>query len=312
MIKNILTSILIFISSSILAQEKENFTDHTHRTLSKKISTFAQTLDGFFATKKSENRINKTKIRIYTDSVKTEGDDPTHEGNVKLQLVLPRTQERLRFVLESEDEQNNSTSGSTKTQKNTGQGETTGEKVRDATTAGFRYILDTAGIKSSLGTGVIFETVSPRPFYRIKFYKDSKFEKWTFRPYQEILWVASNGHSTDTDLDWDRPLNKTWLFRFVNNIQWNDTDYIVNFQNGPSWYHKVNEKIGMSYNAHIFSSNSPKFSVNNYSLSVGYRQLLYKKWFFWTLTPAINFPRDNSFHRTPSVAVRFEAIIGHI
>lgn len=306
----ILISTLILVNS--IAQAKDNFADHTHKTLSKKVVNFADTIDSFFATKKAEDRVNKTKLRIYTDTIKYEGQDPTSEGNVKLQLVLPKTQDRLRFVLESEDEEDSSRTETSSAQKETGQGRTTGEKVKDATKAGFRYITDTAGIKSSVGTGIIIETISPRPFVRLRFYRDAKLKKWTFKPRQEILWVAANGISTDTDLDFDKQLNSKWLFRFINNIQWNDNDYIINFQNGPSWYQKLTQNIGLSYNAHVFSSNSPMYAVNNYSLSIGYRQLLYKDWFFWTLTPAINFPRDNNFHRTPSAAVRFEVIIGHI
>jgi hypothetical protein len=304
--------LIIFLILSSLTQAKENFTDHTHRTLSKKITTFAESIDNFFGTKKGKNKVNKSKVRIYVDTLKTEGEIPTSEGNVKLQLVLPKTQDRLRFVLESEDDDQGVASSTATNQKNTGRSETAGEKVRDATTAGFRYITDSASIKSSIGTGIIFDTISPRPFYRVKLYRDAKFGKWKFRPQQEILWVSEKGHSTDTDLDLDKTLNHKWLFRFVNNIQWNDTDYIINFQNGPSWFQKINETIGLSYNAHIFTSNQPVFEINNYSLSIGYRQLLYKKWFFWTLSPAINFPRDNNFHRTPSIAVRFEAIVGHI
>ena len=304
--------ILFLILFNSLAQAKDNFADHSHRTLSKKITSFAETVDDFFGKDRGNNRINKTRVRIYVDSLKKEGNIPITEGNIKLQLVLPKTQERLQFILESEDDSDNITTTSSRAQRATGRGETAGEKVRESTTAGFRYLLDSASLKTSIGTGVIFDTVSPRPFYRLRIFRDAQFGKWLFRPQQEIFYVSANGYSTDTDLDLNKRISPQWSFRFVNNIQWNDTDYILNFQNGPSWFQKISEKIGLSYNAHIFTANQPAFQINNYSLSVGYRQLLYKDWFFWTLTPALNFPRDNNFNRTPSVAVRFETIIGHI
>jgi hypothetical protein len=290
---------------------KDNFADHSHKTLSKNITSFAERIDNFFGTERSNTRINKTRIRIYVDTLKQEGKKPYSEGNIKLQLALPRTQDRLQFILESEDDSDKDSSPS-RAQRATGRAQTEGEKARDSTTAGFRYIMDSAGLKSSIGTGVLFDAVSPRPFYRFRIFRDAKFGKWLFRPQQELFFVSATGHSTDTDLDLNKILNDTWSFRFVNNIQWNDTDYMVNFQNGPTWFQQINEKIAMSYSAHVFTSNQPAFEVSNYSLSVGFRQLLYKNWFFWTLTPALNFPRLNNFHRTPSLSVRFETIIGHI
>ena len=86
----------------------------------------------------------------------------------------------------------------------------------------------------------------------------------------------------------------------------------MNFKNGTSWFQTINEKMGLSYNLLAMSSNTPSFAVNNYVASIGFRQLLYKEWFFWTITPALSFPRENNFHRTPSLALRFDVILGSI
>ncbi|MEX0798570.1 MAG: hypothetical protein WD025_03960, partial [Bacteriovoracaceae bacterium] len=133
-----------------------------------------------------------------------------------------------------------------------------------------------------------------------------------FRPVETILWINNEGWSSDTDLNFDNRLNDAWLFRFVNNLKWSDQDYIINSQNGPVFFQKISDKTGLSYGAYAFSSDFPVWNVQSYSLATGFRQLLYKEWFFWEITPSINFPRQNNFHRTPAATIKFEIILGNI
>jgi hypothetical protein len=300
---------------------KKNMVDHIHKVLSRDILSVANRLDNFFGTERADDEANTTRIRIYTETTKLEAQNPTTQGNIKLQLVLPKTQERLKLVVDTQNDRNDDASSTQATSANTTTTTTTPTKTKeksttqrtaDATTAALRYIVDTAGIKTSFDAGLRF-TTKPQLFSRVRFRKYVPLgPKWVFRPVEQIMWIQDQGFTSDTDLDFDRPINKKWQFRFQNNIYWNDDDYSLAFTNGPSWLQTLDEKKALSYNFRISSANSPEYAVNNYALSVGFRQLLYKEWFFWTITPAVNFPRDNSFHRTPSLTVRFDVIVGSI
>ena len=68
----------------------------------------------------------------------------------------------------------------------------------------------------------------------------------------------------------------------------------------------------MQYHAHVITVNKPNFEVANYLLQITYRQNLYAKWLFMNLTPFVNFPREQNFHRTPGFILRFDMIFGHI
>lgn len=288
--------------------------DHIHNKLSQDILGVATRLDNFFGTDRADDEANNTRIRIYTVSTKFEGETASTEGNIKLQLVLPKTQKRLQLIVESDEEDiDNNNSAATQSNNNTAAAgsESASQKAADATTAALRYIVDTAGIRTSFDAGLRF-TSKPQVFYRLRFRRNVSLGRWIFRPVEQIRWVQDEGHTSDTDLDFDRKINKKWLFRVVNNIFWNDQDYNIELTNGPSWFQTINEKMGLSYNLRVNSSNTPSFAVNNYSASVGFRQLLYKNWFFWTISPAVNFPRENNFHRTPSLTLRFDAILGSI
>lgn len=306
-----------FLSNTVFAKSKKKISlvDHVHSILSKDIISLASSIDNFFGTERSDDESNNTRIRIYTISSKYEGENASTQGKVKLQLVLPRTQKRLQLVLESENDKTNNGNGISTTQAATTGIKTkttnTSQKAANATTAALRYIVNTAGIRTSLDGGLGF-TSKPQLFYRLRLRRNIPLEKWIFRPVEQIKWVQDRGHSSDTDLNFSKKLSNKWVYRFFNNLYWNDQDYIVNFTNGPSWFQTINEKIRFSYNLRVNSSNSPTFAVNDYSASIGYRQLLYKKWFYWTIVSAVNFPRIKSFHRTPSLAIRFDVILGSI
>lgn len=308
---------LIFFSVSTFAKatKDSNLVDQVHDELSKDIIKLATRLDNFFGTERADDEANSTRIRVYTVSTKLEGETASTEGNIKLQLVLPKTQKRLQLVLESDEEDSDESStqraGQPRNITDNKATESTAKKAADATTAALRYIVDTAGIRTSFDAGLRF-TSKPQVFYRLRLRKNVPLGKWVFRPVEQIRWVQDEGHSSNTDLDLDKRLSDKWHFRIVNNVFWNDQDYNIELTNGTSWFQTINDKIGLSYNLRVNSSNTPTFAINNYSASIGFRQLLYKKWFFWTIIPAINFPRDRNFHRTPSLTLRFDTILGRI
>lgn len=306
--------IIVLLPSTIFAKRKETLVDQVHSTLSKDIVNLATRIDNFFGTKRSDFESNNTRIRIYTISTKYEGENASSQGKIKLQLVLPKTQKRLQLVLENDNDNNGngaSTNQAATANNNNTTATSTSQKAADATTAALRYIVHTAGIRTSFDAGLRF-TNKPQVFYHLRLRRDIPFGKWVFRPVEQIKWIQDQGYSSNTDLNFSKKLNTKWIYRFFNNIYWNDQDYTIYFTNGPSWFQKINEKIGLSYNLRAKSSNSPILAANDYSASIGYRQLLYKKWFFWTISPALNFPRENTFHRTPSLTVRFDVILGSI
>ena len=175
----------------------------------------------------------------------------------------------------------------------------------------FRSDTNYTGFKTSFEIALRY-TSRVQLFYKIRMNKDFPIDKWVFRPVQQILWVHDEGRNSNTDLDFDRSLSNKWLFRFVNNIYWNDQNYLTSFTNGPSLFHTIDERKGISYNFRVQSSSLPHVTIDNYVVSVGFRQLLYKQWFFWIITPAVSFPREGNFQRTPSLSIRFESVFGSL
>ncbi|MBU2643794.1 hypothetical protein KKI24_03740 [bacterium] len=297
-------------------ENQENFVDNTHATISKKITRLATSLDSLLGTQRVDDKINKTKIRLSTVTTIYESKSSTTEANIKLNLTLPNTEKRFQLVIENYYDKNEDgspidsrtpTSTSIPRKESAGAQQPTDWSLATA----LRYITSFTGFRTTFDAGVRFTSVV-QIFSRLRLQRDFPMGKWVFRPAEQFDWIYDEGLSSSTDIDFDRRLNEKWLFRLLNNMSWNDREDIYNFTNGPSFYQTVNERTGLSYNIRVQSSDTPRYEVNNYVVSVGLRQLLYQNWFFWTVVPAVSFPRELNFYRTPSLTIRFEAIFGRI
>lgn len=304
--KFILIYILLF-SSEIIAKEyyKKNIVDKAHETVSERVLRFSDGIDEFFADSKHEKIKNKSKMKLSFDTHFREGRGPYITPEIDFRLVLPRTERKLQLFIENEDSDNGSD-----TSQSPVAASSNSQEDNDLT-AGLKYVVEKSGIQFSSGSGIIV-SVPIVVFAKFSASKSIKFTEWILKIQEQVKWVNNNGITSNLDLDFDKRLTRKHILRMVNNTFWNDQDYIVRFENGPSLFHSINRKIAMAYHAHIITVNEPQFAVANYLLQVTYRQKLYGNWLYMNLSPFVNFPRTENFHRTPGFLVSFDAIFGHI
>jgi len=293
----------------IKAKKNKNFADRAHAKISNSVISLADSIDTFFGDERIDDESNGSRIRFFTETTIPEGELSTTEGNFLIQLVLPKTEKKFQLIVSRDDEDNqNEDNDNTATTPDS----LDDDDDKKETRAGLRFLIDEANVNFSTDIGVRAQ-IPPLMFARARIRKNIKLSrKWIFRPVQRVNWLQEEGFSARTSLTFDKKLTSSWLLRMINNIRWNDQDYRILLRNGPTLLHQVTDKIGMSYNAFIVSESSPNSRVEDYVLSIGYRQLLYKTWFFWQVSPFVRFPREEDFHRSPGWVVRFEAIVGNI
>ncbi len=300
----------ILISSLLIsntnASTKKNALDKAHASFSESITKFSDDIDSFFANKKHVGVVNKSKLTISLDSYFREDRGPYAVPDIDYRLILPRTEKSLRLIFQSDNDDNDR-----ETRKTTEGRQGSQQTEQNSTTAALRYMVEKSGIEFSADTGVIVN-IPIVIFSKFRAKKSIKFKKWVFKINEQLKWVNSRGITSDLDLDFDRRLSKTFLFRMVNNTFWNDQDYIVRFENGPSLFQKIDEKRALSYHAYIVSVNKPSLVVDNYLLQLTYRQIIYSNWVFMNVTPFLHFPRAENFHRTPGLIIGLDAVFGKL
>lgn len=295
-------------------KQKTNLADNAHHFISERFLNYSERIDNFFGDQRINDAPNSSTLRFNTVTTKFEADDPFTEANMQLNLRLPKTENRFQLVVQSQGQQTSQADNneSELAQSDNDNRQTTTQRVRNATTAGLRYITDTAGIRTSTDFGIRVN-LPPVAFARLRLNKNITLTNGhIFRPRHELFWLQGTGINSNTNLDFDKQLDDKFLLRYVNNLRWNDNDYIVRFTNGPALFQTIDDKKGVIYNAFILSQNEPEMNLDTYRLRITYRQLLYKNWFFGSLSPQMDWPRINNFYRTPSATLKFEVIMGAI
>lgn len=306
---NFIIFLLLTLSANSFAKDyyEKNIVDRAHEKLSSQILTLSNSIDGFFADSKHENLENRSKLKISLNTHFREGRGPYAIPEINYRLLLPRTERRLQVFIEQEDDSEEDETSQSKVASKKNQNSDDDNDL----TAGLRYMVKKSGINFSTDTGIIVN-VPAVVFARFTAKKKVLFKEWVLKINEQVKWVNDKGFTSDLDLDFDKKLSRKHILRFVNNTFWNDQDYIIRFENGPSLFHKINKKMAISYHAHAISINKPHYSVENYILQVTYRQLIYNRWLFMELSPFLNFPRTSNFHRTPGFVIGFDAIVGHL
>jgi len=91
-------------SNSSLLSNVESIVDDTRNRVSNRFSSFVTQVDNYLGDEEATGTPNKSWARVRIDTVKPGGESLELKGTVKLRVVLPKSQERFRLLLSTEDE----------------------------------------------------------------------------------------------------------------------------------------------------------------------------------------------------------------
>lgn len=302
--------LLLALSYPSFAKKQDNsMIDSFHTNFSGKILNFSESIDNFFVDSTHEKLTNKSKVKVGFLTYFRESKGTIVTPDFNYQLVLPNTEKKLQLVISSDKGDNDG-----KTSRASRQIPASNKKVIEETAAGLRYILSTAGVQLYTTTGVII-SVPVKLFTKLSLKKNIPLsKKWVQRISQNLKWVNTDGVSSNFNWDLDRSLTKKTLFRFVNNIYWDN--YSVNnalqLKNGPSLFHQIDKDKAISLHLHVNSTNEPHWEVSSYTVQASYRRRIFKKWLYMEVSPFLNFPRTDNFFRNPGLFLEIEGVFGYL
>jgi hypothetical protein len=310
-----LLSALIFILYSGLiaqAQDKEQnkptkmttSLDEVHELLSRTIFRLSNRIDSFFGSERADDEANGSRLRMSWETGKIEGNKIKQEANLRLKLVLPETQKRLRIVVERDSDGPPKLSEGKEKQEETPSEAAIRQAAIELAQAPTRW-------KVGMDTGIRVE-IPPNPYARFHITRSAFFGKYELRGSQEFFWYLSDGAGETTRLDLDRPIREGLLFRLGNEATWTDDSDRFSLAHGPVLYHQLSERRGVAYSLRALGTSKPVVHINNYELKLTYRQLIHKNWLFYEFTPLIFFPKDRDWQRTLAVFFKLEMVVGSL
>lgn len=106
--------LLAFLPALGLAAEtdtEQNVIDELHATVSDGFSDIIGGVDDFFATAEAQKQVNRSWMRLRIDASKFESDSVEGRLNAKLKLILPNTEQRVRLLVSTDEEDNRDNRG---------------------------------------------------------------------------------------------------------------------------------------------------------------------------------------------------------
>lgn len=282
-----------------------------HSALSRSIVLLGTRIDRFFGVDRGEDITNNSQIRMWVQSTKVEGEKIDNEANIRFKIHLPYTQKRFKFSFERKADnqsQVSSSDGSIPVKTNN---EKVSPEDKVKTTAALQYLIDeTRNWNFFTETGIRVD-IPPEPFARARVRRNWRLPfQIEAIAEQSIFWFLEEGFGETSSLDFDYKIADNMLFRFQNTATWWDETDTFTIIHGPTLYHTLSRRRGISYSAKAVGATKPQSLITNYDLSISYRQLLHKNWLFMDISTLGTFPRAKDWEFIPSISLKFEVIIG--
>lgn len=166
--------------------------------------------------------------------------------------------------------------------------------------------------KYSVGTNGI------NPFAIARYTISKDFYTWKIEPAQIFKYSLKDYFEEQTKIYFDKQLSESRLFRInlyrASQVDSSGMDYGLALQH--YWLLKDNAGLSLSQSfsgntEYEYSTNNPLLpeetkkdgGITNYTTSVSYRRSVWRKWFFYGVTPNVNFKKQNNYE--PAYGLNF-------
>jgi hypothetical protein len=277
--------------------EQHSLLDDSYHYLNTKFCQPAPWFDNFFIDQKTTKNVRAgTMVRWDNDFIWLEGKGFSYEPNISARLYLPKISKKFKIIFESD---------TTDTIKELFPDDQS-QQTKNALGLSYDVSVKT---RSSLNIKATF-----RPGLEISY-------RYIYPFTQQMLWrftqkIYQNKMVTGeiTSFDIDHSFNENFLLRWANFARL-DTD-VEGFEMGTglTLYHYISPSQALNYRASISAKNKPGHYIDNTHLGLTYRHNIIRSWFFYELSPAINWPKNSLQEKRKDVSftLRLEVMFKNI
>lgn len=267
------------------------------------LDTLSGNLDSFFVdTFFSEEIIaddvqgSRAKLSIYIRKQKNQSYE--YKPGLSVKMVFPHTNERLKLLLSSEDDDGSDNSDA--------------DLVRSVEktnyVAALRFIIkETYKWKTNIDTGIRWK-IPPDPFGRLRARRFSYFSEWEMKTTQTLSYFLSEGVRSVSDLQMNYPLNINKQFRISASANYLLRDGFFNLSYGAGLYHRLSKKAALGFVAGASGDTEKDATFNSYNAGVRYRRNVWKKYVYAEISPEFIWASETDYQTTPVLVLRVESI----
>jgi len=285
------------------SSDKKSVFENSKNTIHKRAVEFANWVDKFFGEREELDSASYDYLRMINNFTIREGENLTYRPRIKAKVHLPQLSKRTSILL-SNDERNSSDTFNS--EENVP--DTLAENDDDNLSAALNYQSDMiadskfdfrVGINSSLDTFAFIKHSMP-------LIENEGLEIFN---YNYLFWEEGLGYGVTTKLELNKIINKKNLFRWRYSILRAEKSEGNEWRNRLSIINRLTDEKLISYQLGVKGYSNRDYFVEDYRLSVRYRNKTSVDWLYFEVEPEIRFTRTfDSLEREtiPGITFRLE------
>ncbi|MBX2838794.1 MAG: hypothetical protein KTR35_18185 [Gammaproteobacteria bacterium] len=323
--RQILAIVVLALPHPALAQESASeddessiftnvgsFVDSAQQSATDRFNNWVLQVDDFFGGDQSVSGINQSWARLRIDAVQPGAEDTKIRGTVKLRLVLPRSEQRFRLLLSTEDEDASSSDPS--------RAGTANANARDDQDVSFALrFIRSARTSGSLNfdVGARIRDDKGQAFGRINSsWKSTTESGWHSNLTNNLFYYSSSGYENRLRFD----LRKPWFgsekvfFRTSTNFNWRKGRKGAAISETLGLYGQINPRTALAGEAIFeYSTALNEDATDRYhgsELRLRLRQNVWRPYFYYEIWPSVSWPSINGYKKAYGGLIRVEFVIG--
>ena len=275
------------------------FLDTPHSFISNNIEWISRRLDKFFSNDNIYEESTGSYIRVRQDVFLKKGGELLFDTSVRSKIELPKTKQKLQFLIRNESEENEDSATSSFT-------ESVGDN--DYSTSLRRLLKVTEHINTHIDAGVKLRS-SLDSFVRMRARVKTDFAGAELNFVEAVSWFDSEGWRSSTVLEYRQKLFQKSLVRMSSqllvgnrlpNASFVQAFGVYNGEHSNTFYMELSALL----------TDKPNVQDSAYVAKVVYKTGIHKDWLYLTMGPQLDFRRETGFRTEPGFLMQLEANFG--
>lgn len=310
---------LVLGISSAGAQELEESADEASKSVADRmrdrvdsaVQSSIRRIDSFFVDSEHstfEDRTTRVRLRLNTDYLEHQGWDVSPK--IKLHLVLPGLNERLRLVMNDDQ----------------GPDDDEAASADDENDLALRWIgKQSTALGYSFDLGLRLKSGNLDPFVRVNVGTEYDLNaNWVGQTTNRLYYYSQTGWRNDLRQYFNRGITDDLLLRSRTRIQYfHENGYNPYLEQKFSLFHSLSDTRKLAYEV-LFRKEAeedspfdedtvlgePRESYVHYLARVRYRQQFWRPWFYVEFWPTVVWPEERDYDTTLAFRIRLEVNLG--
>lgn len=246
----------------------------------------AEGLDLFLVGRRLTRRANETYVKIENSTFLKDTRGPNNVTSLIANVRLPNFEKYWQLKFTSFDDTREQRSSRNNYIRNAPR-----EQNYGASVGLFRRL---GNVRSSFQPRIDLQG-SFKVSHSLGFESIAEYRRSRVNPKLELYATPDRGVGIYQALNFNYRLTRRFSITLINQGDYEEKLHRYSVTNGISVGHTLTDLKALSYNVFFLSNNRPNYHLQNYSFSITWSEVIYRKILDYQVTPHLDFDEENGF-----------------